>query len=204
MNIKFEKIRDDNLTTKYNNMAQKMSEPDCKHAMNILYENKNMMQLFTLPESFTKNDNKKDTDKESTASASCASSASPSDTPTVITSVATSTGVSVSAAPAVPVIPDVKKYVPYVPTTIAFKSDNISKLMYKKEWFRLQDIQKINRVREFINRNSYTNNEATINELLIRIKDKKLNKKDLVYSTQTGTITSIKGLQAENNKWILV
>ena len=69
-------------------------------------------------------------------------------------------------------ISEVKKYVStYVPTTVAFKSDTIAKLMYKKEWFRLQDIQKINRIREFISRKTYANNEFTIGELITRIKD---------------------------------
>jgi len=95
-----------------------------------------------------------------------------------------------------------EKPLEYLNTKDALKE--IQTVMYKREWHKLPDVHKINRIIEFIKKNKVDKNNYndTINILIARIKEKKLNNKIVQYNTKEGIIESIKGLKFDSNKYV--
>ena len=73
-----------------------------------------------------------------------------------------------------------------------FDVNEIEKYMYKKPWYRLNNIQKINKFEEYIKNNIDTQQEELLKELTDLVENKKINTKKAVdYNYETEKIISI-------------
>lgn len=75
----------------------------------------------------------------------------------------------------------------------------ISKLAFKKKWFRLEDFQKEDRLKEFIDRTYPENKTKYYDVLLDYYKKGEIVNKDIVYNENDGIITSINKLKVNDN-----
>lgn len=80
----------------------------------------------------------------------------------------------------------------------------IQKLIYKREWHKLPENHKINRLNEYIDRLNSKNKTDTYNILLELLKEKKLNNKVVNYDVRNGQINEIKGLIYNNDTKMIV
>lgn len=91
-----------------------------------------------------------------------------------------------------------EKPIEYMNSKDALKEIQTS--MYKREWHKLPDVHKINRIIEFIKKNKCDKNNYndTINILISKVKERKLNNKIVQYNTKDGIIELIKGLKYDD------
>jgi len=92
-------------------------------------------------------------------------------------------------------------------TDINYRINEITKLVYCQDWHKLHIINKKIKIDEFLNELFLKNNNYNFTniktELINRLENKQLNKKDVQYDKINGKILDILCLNKENNKFYL-
>jgi hypothetical protein len=91
--------------------------------------------------------------------------------------------------------------------TISDRIQKITDLVYNQDWSKLHIINKKIKIEEFMDNLIKNNNNSNLidikKEIIIKLKDKKITKKDIQYDKVNGKILDILCLQKKNNIFIL-